>query len=166
MGGEGGSDLVVEEGEAGGSLAESVGGEEQAPIDDPGLQVGGPVTIYAEIDKEGATIVWRYFFLIQPADLPKRLIGADPDDYLRLTLTEWCGTDNALGNRTLNRQEVSRRTGGKPNMAPGSSKSASAGRTLVVAWMRLLARGSQPVSWPLKSAKSSKLRPGRNDVSN
>jgi hypothetical protein len=54
-----------EEGEAGGPLAESVGGEEQAPIDDPGLQVGGPVTIYAEIDKEGATIVWRYFFLIQ-----------------------------------------------------------------------------------------------------
>jgi hypothetical protein len=43
VGGEGGSDLVIEEGEAGGSLAESVGGEEQAPVDDPGFQVGGPV---------------------------------------------------------------------------------------------------------------------------
>jgi hypothetical protein len=47
-GGKGSADLVVEEGEASGPLAESVGGEEQAPIDDPGFQVGGPVAAGAE----------------------------------------------------------------------------------------------------------------------
>ncbi len=50
-------------------------------------------------------------------------------------------------------------------MAPRSSAMASRGRTLVVAWMRLLALTSQPVSWRLKSATSSKRRPGRKLVS-
>jgi hypothetical protein len=31
------------------------------------------------------------FFLIQPPDLPERLIGADPGFYLRWTLREWAG---------------------------------------------------------------------------
>jgi haloacetate dehalogenase len=43
-----------------------------------------------------ATNVWRYFFLVQPPDLPERLVGADPDAYLRWTLAEWCGTADAL----------------------------------------------------------------------
>jgi haloacetate dehalogenase len=53
-------------------------------------------TIYATVDRERATTVWRYFFLIQPFDLPERLIGADPDFYLRWTLDEWCDTAGAL----------------------------------------------------------------------
>jgi len=36
-------------------------------------------TIYATLDQGRATTVWRYFFLVQPPDLPERLIGADPD---------------------------------------------------------------------------------------
>jgi haloacetate dehalogenase len=43
-----------------------------------------------------ATTVWRYFFLVQPPDLPERLIGADPGFYLDWTLREWCGTPGAL----------------------------------------------------------------------
>ena len=53
-------------------------------------------TIYETIDQQRATTVWRYFFLIQPPDLPERLIGADPDGYLGWTLREWCGTPGAL----------------------------------------------------------------------
>jgi hypothetical protein len=33
-------------------------------------------TIYATLDHKRATIVWRCFFLVQPPDLPERLIGA------------------------------------------------------------------------------------------
>jgi haloacetate dehalogenase len=36
--------------------------------------------------------VWRYFFLIQPPDLPERLIGNDPSGCLDATLDEWSGT--------------------------------------------------------------------------
>ena len=53
-------------------------------------------TIYETIDQRRATTVWRYFFLIQPPDLPERLIGADPISYLDWTLREWCGTPGAL----------------------------------------------------------------------
>lgn len=53
-------------------------------------------TIYETIDQRHATTVWRYFFLIQPHDLPERLIGKDAGWYLRWTLDEWCGTPAAL----------------------------------------------------------------------
>jgi haloacetate dehalogenase len=52
--------------------------------------------IYESVDQRRATTVWRYFFLVQPPPLPERLIGADPDFYLRWTLDEWCQTPGAL----------------------------------------------------------------------
>lgn len=56
------------------------------------LDIVPTATIYSTLDRERATTVWRYFFLIQPADLPERLIGADPLYYLHRTLEEWSGT--------------------------------------------------------------------------
>jgi haloacetate dehalogenase len=53
-------------------------------------------TIYATLDQERATTVWRYFFLVQPPELPERLIGVDPGFYLDWTLQEWCGTPRSL----------------------------------------------------------------------
>jgi haloacetate dehalogenase len=53
-------------------------------------------TIYRLLDQQRAITVWRYFFLVQPPDLPERLIGADPGFYLDWTLREWCGTPGAL----------------------------------------------------------------------
>jgi haloacetate dehalogenase len=52
--------------------------------------------IYETIDQAHATTVWRYFFLIQPHDLPERLIGGNPRGYLHWTLEEWCATPGAL----------------------------------------------------------------------
>lgn len=60
------------------------------------LDIVPTATIYQLIDRRHATTVWRYFFLIQPFDLPERLIGHDPGWYLRWTLREWCGTPGAL----------------------------------------------------------------------
>jgi haloacetate dehalogenase len=54
--------------------------------------------IYGSVDDVHARSVWRYFFLTQPFDLPERLIGANPDFYLRWTLDEWCGTPGALAD--------------------------------------------------------------------
>jgi haloacetate dehalogenase len=53
-------------------------------------------TIYETIDQAKATTVWRYFFLIQPAPLPERLIAADPAFYLEWTLSEWSGDRSLL----------------------------------------------------------------------
>lgn len=51
------------------------------------------------IDQDHATSVSRYFFLIQPHDLPEPMIANDPVWYLHRTLDEWCGTPGALDPR-------------------------------------------------------------------
>jgi haloacetate dehalogenase len=57
--------------------------------------------IYGTLDQRRATTVWRYFFLVQPPDLPERLIGAAPDFYLDYTLNEWCRTPAALADAAV-----------------------------------------------------------------
>jgi haloacetate dehalogenase len=52
--------------------------------------------IYESLDQKRATTVWRYLFLIQPPDLPERLIESNADLYLDWTLREWCGTHGAV----------------------------------------------------------------------
>jgi haloacetate dehalogenase len=69
------------------------------------LDIVPTATIYQSIDKRHGTDVWRYFFLIQPADLPEHLIGCDPRWYLRRTLHEWCGTPDALSEAAIAQYE-------------------------------------------------------------
>lgn len=54
--------------------------------------------MYDTVDDARARTVWRYFFLTQPFDLPERLIGSNPDFYLRWTLDEWCATPSVLAD--------------------------------------------------------------------
>jgi haloacetate dehalogenase len=65
------------------------------------LDIVPTATVYATLDQRRATTVWRYFFLIQPPDLPERLIGSQPDHYLDWTLREWCGTPGALAEAAV-----------------------------------------------------------------
>lgn len=65
------------------------------------LDIVPTATIYATLDQRRATSVWRYFFLIQPYDLPERLIGGDPEGYLRWTFDEWGATPGALTEEVI-----------------------------------------------------------------
>ena len=47
------------------------------------LDIAPTATMYAQTDMAFATGYYHWFFLIQPAPLPERLIGADPEFYLR-----------------------------------------------------------------------------------
>lgn len=47
------------------------------------LDIAPTATMYARTDKEFATRYFWWFFLIQPEPLPERLIGADPEFFLR-----------------------------------------------------------------------------------
>ena len=47
--------------------------------------------MYGKTDKAFATAYYHWFFLIQPFDLPERLIGADPGYYLRRKIGAWSG---------------------------------------------------------------------------
>ena len=48
-----------------------------------------PRTLFAATDQALATGYYHWFFLIQPAPLPERLIGADPLFYLHRKLGQW-----------------------------------------------------------------------------
>ena len=47
------------------------------------IDIAPTATMYARTDKEFATRYFWWFFLIQPFDLPERLIAADPEFFLR-----------------------------------------------------------------------------------
>lgn len=47
------------------------------------IDIAPTATMYARTDKEFATRYFWWFFLIQPAPLPERMIGADPEFFLR-----------------------------------------------------------------------------------
>jgi haloacetate dehalogenase len=52
--------------------------------------------MYATVDREFAQGYYHWFFLSQPADLPERLIGADPEFYLRRKLAQWSRDPDAF----------------------------------------------------------------------
>ncbi len=45
--------------------------------------------LYTHVDQDLATAYYHWFFFIQPADLPERLIAADPIGYLHSLLAGW-----------------------------------------------------------------------------
>jgi haloacetate dehalogenase len=65
------------------------------------LDIVPTATIYSVLDQARASIVWRYFFLIQPEGLPERMIGLDPVFYLRWTVEEWSGPETRLSPKAL-----------------------------------------------------------------
>lgn len=53
------------------------------------LDIVATRAVFAAIDKGLATAYYHWFFFIQPYDLPERLIGSDPDYFLRKKLGGW-----------------------------------------------------------------------------
>jgi haloacetate dehalogenase len=71
-------------------------------IDHPGvvervavLDISPTRTMYGKTDQAFATAYYHWFFLIQPFDLPERLIGSDPVYYLRKKTGGW-GSDSGI----------------------------------------------------------------------
>ncbi len=55
------------------------------------LDIAPTLAMYEQTTMEFARAYWHWFFLIQPAPLPERLIGADPDFYLNWFLRNRTG---------------------------------------------------------------------------
>ena len=53
-------------------------------------------TVFTNVDKEIATDAFNWFFLIQPDDLPERLIEAESAFYLQWILDHWSGRKDTL----------------------------------------------------------------------
>jgi haloacetate dehalogenase len=52
--------------------------------------------VYDNVDRALATKYYHWFFLAQPADLPERLIGGDPEAWIRRALTGWSADVDAF----------------------------------------------------------------------
>lgn len=56
---------------------------------------------FATVDRAMALAYYHWFFLAQPEDLPERLVGADPEFYLRSKLAAWGGGDAVFDERAV-----------------------------------------------------------------
>lgn len=65
------------------------------------LDIAPTTTMYAGTNRAFAEAYYHWFFLIQPFDLPERLIGADPGYFLRWTINAWCKVDGAITDEAL-----------------------------------------------------------------
>jgi haloacetate dehalogenase len=65
------------------------------------LDISPTRTMYAKTDMAFATAYYHWFFLIQPFDLPERLIGADPVYYLHRKVGALSGTIAHFDPRAL-----------------------------------------------------------------
>ncbi len=65
------------------------------------LDISPTRVMYARTDKAFATSYYHWFFLIQPFDLPERLIGADPTYYLRKKIRGWSSGNVEFDARAL-----------------------------------------------------------------
>ncbi len=61
------------------------------------LDIAPTLTMYDRTDQDFATRYFWWFFLIQPFDLPERMIGSDPDYFLRKHISGQVKTDGAVG---------------------------------------------------------------------
>jgi len=53
------------------------------------LDISPTLTMFERTDQAFATAYYHWFFLIQPFDLPERMIGADPSYYLAQKMKRW-----------------------------------------------------------------------------
>ena len=65
------------------------------------LDIAPTLTVFDTVDQTVATVYYHWFFLIQPNGLPEKLIGYDPDDYLRRKLTAWGAADDAFTEQAM-----------------------------------------------------------------
>ena len=60
------------------------------------LDIAPTLAMYERTDMAFASAYYHWFFLIQPFDLPERLIGADPDFYLGKKIGKWSRSEGCF----------------------------------------------------------------------
>ncbi|MGQ2934845.1 MAG: alpha/beta fold hydrolase [Sphingopyxis sp.] len=65
------------------------------------LDIAPTATMYAQTNREFATRYFWWFFLIQPFDLPERMIAADPDHFLDRHLAGQIKVEGSLDPRVV-----------------------------------------------------------------
>jgi len=65
------------------------------------LDILPTATLLSRADAAFATAYYHWFFLVQPGGLPERMIGADPEWFLRETVRRWSGDPGAHAEEAM-----------------------------------------------------------------
>ena len=65
------------------------------------LDIAPTATMYVATNRDFAEAYYHWFFLIQPFDLPERLIGAEAEYFVRKTISSWCKRDGAITEEAM-----------------------------------------------------------------
>ena len=65
------------------------------------MDIAPTYTMYKTADMDFAKSYYHWFFLIQPADIPERMIGADPEFYLNKKFKQWGKDSNAFSKKAF-----------------------------------------------------------------
>ena len=65
------------------------------------LDIVPTIETWDRLDRAEGLATYHWFFLAQPSGLPERLIGADPEYFLRWTLRSWAGRREGFDERAL-----------------------------------------------------------------
>ena len=65
------------------------------------MDIAPTYTMYMTADMDFAKSYYHWFFLIQPADIPERMIGADPEFYLNKKFKQWGKDSNAFSKKAF-----------------------------------------------------------------
>lgn len=65
------------------------------------LDICPTAAMFAATDQDFATAYYHWFFLIQPADFPERMIANNTHHYVRHTIASWCRTEGAFDEAIL-----------------------------------------------------------------
>lgn len=65
------------------------------------LDIAPTLDMYERTDRTFAEAYYHWFFLIQPYDLPERMIGADPDFYLEKKIGAWSKVDDCFTQQAV-----------------------------------------------------------------
>lgn len=66
------------------------------------LDIAPTYTMYHTADMEFSKAYYHWFFLIQPFDLPERMIGADPEYFLKKKFEQWGRDQTAFTEQAFN----------------------------------------------------------------
>jgi haloacetate dehalogenase len=110
------------------------------------LDISPTLAMFDRTNQAFATAYYHWFFLVQPFDLPERLIGADPVYYLRRKIGSWSGDLSLFDPRALAEYERAFRD---PATIHASCEDYRAAATIDLAHDRADVDGGRKVACPL-----------------
>jgi haloacetate dehalogenase len=111
---------------------------------------------FAQVDRQSALGSFHWYFLAQPHDFPERLIGGDPEFYLRAMLRSWAGDPGCFSDEAMTEYLGAFRD---PQVVHATCEDYRAGATIDVALDEMDLKHGRRIECPLLALWGERGRP-------